>query len=149
MENKTNVNAAVDLNEQTKAENTAELAVESVSISRIRRIVEEKGFQSVEAQDTIMRYVDQVEAEAEMSVANNPQSYAVANQSRIIARVRIAKMYESVYASMSNDMKEAFLGSLYEDHYASVQDESTASDAEEIMSIIKRLAQNKGISTDK
>lgn len=141
MENKINVNAAVDLNEQTNAENTAELAVESVSISRIRRIVEEKGFQSAEAQDIIMRYVDQVEAEAEMSVANSPQSPAVANRSRIIARVRIAKMYESVYASMPNDMKEAFLGSLYEDHYASVQDESTASDAEEIMSIINRLTQ--------
>lgn len=131
MENKINVNT------------TAELAVENapISISRIRRIVEEKGFQSVEAQDTIMRYVDQVEAEAEMSVANNPQSYAVANQSRIIARVRIAKMYESVYASMSNDMKEAFLGSLYEDHDSAAQDESTSVEAEEIMSIINRLTQ--------
>ena len=137
MENKTNVNT------------TAELAVENASISRIRRIVEEKGFQSAEAQDIIMRYVDQVEAEAEMSVANNPQSPAVANRSRIIARVRIAKMYESVHSSMTNDMKKAFLESLYEDHYASAQDESTTPDAEEIMSIIKRLTQNKGISTDK
>jgi hypothetical protein len=149
MEHKINVNTIVDLNEQTNAENTAELAVESISISRIRRIVEEKGFQSAEAQDIIMRYVDQVEAEAEMSVANSPQSPAVANRSRIIARVRIAKMYESVHSSMTNDMKEALLESLYEDHYASAQDESTTSDAEEIMSIIKRLTQNKGISTDK